>query len=419
MLDRTVAPPFAKEFSFQLPKPEIIPLANGSSIVWVKDLQQNVVKIDVVMKAGKWYEPSAGIAHFAISMLEKGTKNLSSEKIAEVFDFYGAQIELAAGPDFASLSIYSLTHKLEHILPIVLAMLSEPAFPEDELDQMKDIFVENLRVNLEKNSYLASKLLKRNIFGVAHPYGSSLDIDQMDSITSEKLHTFSQKQLQPFEIYVTGALSKAQMENLITIFSTLGSEKKNDLHRNIDESKLLEQKVEKPNSVQTSLRLGMQTIGRSHADYFQLLLLNHLLGGYFGSRLMKNIREEKGLTYGIYSSVTAHLHACLFSIGTDVNNEKAWLTIQEIKNEVEKVQQEKVSEQELEVARNHFLGALQLELSNPFSVTEKIKNIRLNELPPDYYARLSQSVSLATPQALQSVANNLLTWDLFHQVSVG
>jgi zinc protease len=419
MLDRTIAPPFAKEFSFQLPEPEIISLANGSSIVWIKDLAQNVVKIDLVMKAGKWYEPSPGIAHFAISMLEKGTKNQSSEKIAEVFDFYGAQIELAAGPDFASLSIYSLTHKLEHILPIVMAMLSEPSFPEEELEQMKLIFVENLRVNLEKNSYLASKLLKQNIFGANHPYGSSLDIDQVDTITPEKLHAFSQKQFRPFEIYVTGALSKNQMDTLVTIFSTLGAEKKNDLPRTINENTSLEQKVEKPGSVQTSLRLGMQTIGRNHADYFQLLLLNHLLGGYFGSRLMKNIREEKGLTYGIYSSVTAHLHASLFSIGTDVNNEKTSLTIQEIKKEVEKIRQEKIGEQELEVARNHFLGALQLELSNPFSVTEKIKNIRLNELPSDYYARLSQTVSLATPETLQSVANALLVWDSFHQIAVG
>ena len=420
MLDRTVAPPFAKEFSFPLPKPEIIPLATGNALIWVKDLQQQVVKIEVVMKAGKWYEPTIGLAHFTLSMLEKGAGKFSAEQIAEVLDLYGAQIELSAGSDFSSLSVYSLSNKLDKVLPMMIAMLSEPTFPEHELDLMKAIFIENLKVNLEKNSYLASKQFKKNVFGAHHPYGSTLDIEEVETtITTQGLNQFFNDRCQPFEVYVTGSLTDWQIGEVVKALSQFAPSKPNALQPVRMESQNKIAQIEKASSLQSSLRIGNQTIGRHHPDYFQLLLVNHLLGGYFGSRLMKNIREEKGLTYGIHSSVSAHKNASVFSIGTDVNVDKRELTMDEIQKEIVRLQQEPISNHELEVGRNHFLGSLQLELSNPFSVTEKIKNIRLNELPSDYYTRLSQSVASASPDTLQSVANSLMTWGLFHQISVG
>lgn len=420
MLDRTLAPPFAKQFSFPLPQPEIISLSNGTQIVWVKELHQQVVKIEVVMKAGKWYEPTIGLAHFTLSMLEKGAGNFSAEQIAEVLDLYGAQIELSAGSDFASLSLYSLTNKLDKVLPIMLAMLAAPMFPADELTLLKQIFIENLKVNQEKNSYLASKQLKRNVFGAYHPYGSTLGVNEVEpTITPQGLQAFFKDRCQPFEIYVTGSLSNGQIENLVKALSSF-SPPSFDFPQPVRvESKSKVAHADKDGSLQSSLRIGNQTIGRHHPDYFQLLLANHLLGGYFGSRLMKNIREEKGLTYGIHSSVSAHKNASIFSIGTDVNVDKKDLTLGEIRKELERLQHEPISEHELEVGRNHFLGSLQLELSNPFSVTEKIKNIRLNELPPNYYDLLSQSVAAASPETLQAAAMAYLKWDFLHQVSVG
>ncbi|MFM8912453.1 MAG: insulinase family protein [Flammeovirgaceae bacterium] len=172
MLDRTVPPPFAKEFSFSLPQPEISALPNGCCIVWVKGLQQQLCKIEVIMKAGKWYEPTPGLAHFTISMLEKGAIGFSASQIAEVLDMYGAQLELAAGPDFASVSVYTLNNKLQHVLPVFSALLKTPTFAEDELDLMKDIFIENIKVNNEKTSYLASKYFKRHVLATSTPTGA-------------------------------------------------------------------------------------------------------------------------------------------------------------------------------------------------------------------------------------------------------
>lgn len=420
MLDRTVPPPFAKEFSFSLPTPEVFQLANGCSIVWIKGLQQQVCKIEVIMKAGKWYEPTPGLAHFTISMLEKGAADFSASQIAETFDMYGAQLELAAGPDFASASIYSLNNKLHHILPVFSALLQAPTFPQEELDLATDIFIENLKVNNEKTSYLASKYFKRNVFGNKHPYGSTLEIDDVQKvITATSLRQFFDHRCQPFEVYITGSLSQSQLDLIVEVFSGFNANKSDTSMPVIASSDERTRHVKKQGSVQASLRIGGQTLTRNHPDYFQFLLLNHLLGGYFGSRLMKNIREEKGLTYGIYSSISAHHHHSLFTIGTDVNIEKADLTTHEIQKEIERLQQDDIPAQEIEVARNHFLGALQLELSNPFAVTEKIKNIRLNQLPANYYEQLMTATIGTDGIGLNKIAQKHLAWEDFHQVSVG
>lgn len=420
MLDRSVPPPFAKEFSFSLPQPEISQLSNGCSIVWIKGLQQQVCKIEVIMKAGKWYEPTTGLAHFTISMLEKGAAGFSADQIAETLDMYGAQLELAAGPDFASLSIYTLNTKLQHVLPVFSALLQAPTFPEDELELLKTIFAENLKVNNEKTSYLASKYFKRNVFGDWHPYGSALEIEAIDhNIETSSILKFFTEQCQPFEVYVTGSLPPTQTKEIEKLFSQFARHQLAEPTAKENPAQAQKQQFKKQGSVLASLRIGGQTLKRNDADYFQLLLLNHLLGGYFGSRLMKNIREEKGLTYGIYSSISAHRHSSLFTIGTDVNIDKTELTIEEIRREIERLQQDNIPAKEIEVARNHFLGALQLELSNPFAVTEKIKNIRLNQLPADYYQQLISSASEASGADVNQIAQRHLNWGDFHQILVG
>jgi predicted Zn-dependent peptidase len=177
--------------------------------------------------------------------------------------------------------------------------------------------------------------------------------------------------------------------------------------------------IEKPESIQTSIRIGKRTINKGHKDYFDLLLLNHILGGYFGSRLMKNIREEKGLTYGIYSSLNTFLNDSFFVIGADVNKENQQITIEEIKNELKKLREEKISDQELIIAKSHFIGSIQLDMANPFSVTEKIKNIRLNKLASEYYNSLVNRINALSSANLIEVAKTYLVDQELAIVRVG
>jgi predicted Zn-dependent peptidase len=177
--------------------------------------------------------------------------------------------------------------------------------------------------------------------------------------------------------------------------------------------------ISKDESVQSSLRLGKRFINRTHPDYFECLLLNHILGGYFGSRLMKNIREEKGLTYGIYSSINPFRNDCLFSIGADVGKEKKDLALLEIKHELNKLIERPIDPGELSAAKNHFLGSLQLEVANPFACIDKIKNIRLNDLDDSFYKSLFTKIQASNSSGLQALTAKYFSSDELRIVSVG
>lgn len=417
MLNRTSAPTFSKTFSFELPEPQVIRLNEGSDLVFLNGLQQEVFKIEFVFKAGKWWETKNAVSHFTATMLEKGTSGKSSSEIANLFDYYGAQIEISPGYDFTSVSLYGLKKYFDQIFPLFSEVLSQPSFEQSEFDLQKDIFLQNLKVNNEKNSFVASKLIRKNVFGSSHPYGNAIEEDDVNILSREDLRDFFTLQYQPSSVFLIGSFSDQQIQSLIQNISFAPSEVKERAFQVSPGAQ--NESVVKTESVQSSIRLAKRIVNRTHPDYFLLLLLNHILGGYFGSRLMKNIREEKGLTYGIYSSINPFKNDCLFSIGADVGKDKKELAISEIKQELLQLSQKTVSPEELTTAKNHFLGNLQLEVANPFSSLEKIKSLRLNNLGSGYYKNLFSSIDKITPKDIQTIAQKYLTLTDLFEVSVG
>ena len=419
MLNRKAPPPFIKSASFQLPHPVTVQLASGINLHSIVGVQQDIIKIEFIFKAGKSFENKIGLSHFTAQMIERGTIQRTSAQLAEFFDRYGAHIEISPGLDFTSIAFYSLTKNLRHVLPPFLEMLKTPAFPENELKHMKEVYIENLKVNNEKNGFLASKALRKNIFGPSHPYGSSIEPEDANSLVRSDLHQYFEGYLNPSEIFVVSKADKPTLDYIITEVSILPPPRNNSNNLNSQLPNPFFEKINKSNSVQSSVRLGKQTISRSHHDYPDLLFLNHILGGFFGSRLMKNIREEKGLTYGIQSSINSLVNDSYMAIGADVNKENENLIFTEIKNELIGLQTEKIKVGELEAAKGHFIGSLQSETSNPFSVAEKIKTIKLFSLPENYYQALLDRVDSVTSDQLLSTAQTYLNEDDFYKVVVG
>lgn len=418
MLDRSVAPAFSKDFSFDLPSFEIRPLQSGANLVILQGLQQEVVKLEIIFNAGKWYEPALGVSHFASNLLDKGTARKSAKEISGIFDYYGSQVEISPGYDFTSVSLYALKKFMPEVLPVFLEVISSPSFPESELDLQKEIFIQNLKINNQKNNAVASKLVRRNIFGSKHPYGSAVEEQHVASLTPADLAGFYETNFSPAEVYLHGNFTEEHLNWVVNQLGIFNSRAVNEKKFSPipEERKSFE---ERPESVQSSIRLGKEIINRGHPDYFSLLLLNHILGGYFGSRLMKNIREDKGLTYGIYSSLHPFKNSGMFSIGADVNKENKGIVFSEIKKELALLREVDISEEELTVSKNHFLGSLQLEVANPFSSFDKIKNIRLNGLSNNYYKLLFESIRTSSASSLKEIANEYFSEDSFLEVSVG
>jgi len=418
MLDRSIAPPFQRTTQLTLLTPQHINLKTGNDLYVLRGGTQEVVRLELIVPAGRWYEPLLGVAYFTANQLDKGTLRKSSYQLASLFDDYGAHLEIIPGNDFITLTVYALTKNVREVVAVLLELITEANFPEQELVQGKSIFLQNLKVSEEKTSYVAGKLFRKEIFG-DHPYGRELDVAAVEAIERKALQQYQQQQLVNFRAIVAGNVSDPLVKELAQLLEQLPTKEVTEKEVFYATPKATNRYQPKEGSVQSTIRYGRRTINRQHEDFFDLIFLTHVLGGYFGSRLMKNIREEKGLTYGIHASVQPLKRDAFFVIGADVNRENRELTIQEIRNELNKLATEPVPANELEAARNHFIGSLQSEVTNAFAHGDKFKTILLNNLPIDYYQRMINRVDVLTAKDLQQTAVKYFVPSSFTEVSVG
>jgi predicted Zn-dependent peptidase len=420
MLDRTIAPPFQRSTAFELISPQKETLRGGAVAYFILGGTQDVSKIEVLFPAGRWVEKMWGSAYFTANLLSKGTHKQNSFAIAQQLDRYGAHLEISPGLDIVSISLYILNKNFERSVSLFIELLTESILPQEELDLLKSIYLQNLKVNQEKTSFQASKLVRKNLFGESHPYGKELEEKEVIELTRDAMSDHYTRFFKDATILVSGKVSEAHRQLISSAFGVFGNHAIHPVKVGNVEPLVTSREIKsKEGSVQSSIRMAKRSIGKSHPDYADALLLNHILGGYFGSRLMKNIREEKGLSYGISSSLHALKNDSYLVIGADVNQENLELTFDEIRKELNRLRTEFVSEEELNTARNHFIGGLQLEITTSFAHADKIKNIILFNLSPGHYQNMIQRVISITAEDLKLVANKYFGEDSFVEIAVG
>ena len=298
--DRRQAPPFKLSTDYSLTQPEVFALVHGQKLFTFRDIEQNVVKLELVFEAGKWHETRLGVSYFVSHLLPKGTANRNSFQLAEDLARLGAHLEVTAGYDTATLSLFVLKRNFFSSLDIVNEILNDPSFDEEELRQEKEIFIQDLRVSNEKTNVLASKEIRKSIFGNEHPYGSSAAEEDVKAIVRGDLVAFFKSHFHLHSAYLIGRLSDEEIHSVAKALAhppSSAHETKQALSQSGSSHRL-----SKAGSVQASIRLGKKCIQKgNNKEYFDAVAFNHVLGGFFGSRLMKNIREEKGLWRGYES----------------------------------------------------------------------------------------------------------------------
>ena len=412
MLDRTVAPPVQPLASVKLPAADVFSLPNGARLHVMRNDAQPVVRLQVVFKAGKWYEPAPGVSLLTARMLLEGTRTRTARQIADEIAFYGASLECDQGFDRATLTLYCLTRHLEKLLPLVLDVLTEPTFPEAELTQLQTRTVQNVRVERQKTSYLAAEQFSSNLFGATYPYGVKFDETAFQRVTTEQVRRFHQ-QAYTFagaELFLCGDVSPVQDALVQDILGAVpgisgGIE---GVAAAFPASAPAQDYVLVEGSLQASLRIGRLWPALSHPQTHELQVLTKVLGGYFGSRLMKNIREDKGLTYGIYASIGPREQATSFVIGSDVNAASADAAIREVHHELRRLQEELVPEGELQTVKNYMAGKFANELSTVFEQGDKYKNLVFYHLPATYYSDFIRHVQAVSASTLRELAQQYL-----------
>ncbi|WP_420147772.1 M16 family metallopeptidase [Spirosoma sp.] len=423
VLDRTQSPAFQAIQEVRLPPVQTHYLDNGLPLHIIAVAHQPVLRLECVFEAGTWYEQVAGTSFFAMKMLAEGTRSRTSTEISEYIDRYGVFMELNSGPDRASVVIYCLTKFLPNVLPLLREMLTEPTFPEKELEDLRNITLQNLRVNYEKNAYLAGVLFREKLFGATHPYGRSQRPDLVAQLSQSEVVAFYEKAIRnrPFQLILAG---DATENEVLLINRELGklpvqTDSLPSFASNILADNNVPVLAEKPESIQSSIRLGRRLFNRAHPDFFKMLITNEVLGGYFGSRLMKNIREEKGFTYGISSNVPSFRRDGYFLIATDVNKENTQQTLDEIHKEIRILQTEPVSQDELETVKNYMAGEFVGSLNTPFEIADRYKVILLDGIAPDFLTTYIQNLRAITPTDIMETATHYLAVEQLREVIVG
>ncbi|MCC9136324.1 M16 family metallopeptidase [Pontibacter silvestris] len=416
MLDRTKAPETYEIDAVSLQIAEINNLKNGARLHVIKSETQPVVRLDFVFKAGKWYEPESGVSDLTAKMLFEGTANHTAKQIAEKVAFYGASFDNNHGYDRTEFTLYCLAKYVEELLPLVLDVLQNPSFPEEEFNLLLQRTRQNVKVQRQKNSYLATHSFTKALYGDEHPYVFGFDSNAFDNITLDKLEAYykSRFNVQELEVFACGSINEPMLQYLVKNIEELSLQRSHSSDT-VDRIDIANPKkhslVEMPESLQSSIRVGKRFPLIQHENYLKLIVLNEVLGGYFGSRLMRNIREDKGYTYGIYSTISAKEQDSLFYIGTDVNYAVTDDTISEIKKEIALLQQEEIQEDELNTVKNYMLGKFLNDIATIFDQCDRYKRIVLHSLSTEYYSNYVTTIRTVTAPELRELANTYLPID--------
>ncbi len=422
-LDRTIAPPFQNIQTVRFPALQKVNLDNQLPLHVINLGQQPVVRMEIVFEAGLWYDASTPTASFfTTKMLSEGTKYHNSVQISEHFDSVGAFLELGTGYDRINITVYGLKKHLAHILTLLKEMIFEATFPQKELNDIKNSVLQGLKINLEKNAYLANNLMRAHVFGKKFPYAYSQKEEDITHIESNDLQQFYQNYIQnkPFSAFLSGQVGEEEIALVNQFLGQHNWQEKQESSPNIlPYSTIGVFHTEKPDAIQSSVRAGRLLFTRKHPDFYPFIVCNEILGGYFGSRLMKNIREDKGYTYGVSSNLVPISRVGYWAVAADVKKEHRQATFNEIEKEIRLLQTELVPEEELETVKNYMAGSFAGSLNTPFEVADRVKLMVLENLSLDFYSNHIQNIRQIRPEQILEMAKKYLNFNDLVQVSVG
>ncbi len=413
MLNRTQAPQFKTIDKIDFIKANETFLDNGIPVYSVDTGSQELTKVELVFNAGMYYQNRTLLAHTANALLESGTNKYNAQQISENIDFYGSFLELEAAQDFASISLYALNKYLNESLFYIDETLKNSIYPVSEIEISLANKKQQFQINSAKVSHLARRKFTELLYGPTHPYGLNINEEDYDTLKQNQIvdfykHYYNYKNC---FIVVAGCLPKDINIILNKHFGkdNWGSYSPNTKN-NVSVSTSHQQKtlVEKKDALQSAINIGRVLFNKTHEDYFKFQVLNTVLGGYFGSRLMANIREDKGYTYGIGSGLSSMVHSGYFCISTEVSADVTQPALTEIYKEIKLLRENLVSADELESVRNYILGQFLRSVEGPFALAEKFKAIKEFGLDYSYYDKYFKAVQTVTPNELRDLANKYL-----------
>lgn len=401
-----------------------IELANGIEVYDLRADQTDTLKIEWVYKAGRTYEAAPLVARASLLMMREGTVNHTSKELSNKLEFYGATLRIDEGFDMSMITLYCMPKHAEKLLPILYDILQNPSFNEAEFNQWCQHKKQQLLLDLERIDTLAYRYLTEFLFDKNHPYGYNTFPETYTNLKREQLIEHYEKHIKHCKptIFITGNSSPKLIEQLDNLWGKHDKLLDDPEIRPLGELPSLMQTAyheDKPNSSQSAIRLGRRLFDRRHPDLYPLHVLNNLLGGFFGSRLMTQLREKKGYTYGIYSGLDVMMHGGYMFISTEVATELRQKALDEIYKQMELLGKRSITKTELEMTQNYMLGQMLRSLDGPFQQSTLVTEAVLFKLEPDEFSKFVDIIQNITPADIKQLAQKYLQPQDWVQVTVG
>ena len=425
MINRAESPLIkdAVDFTLTLPAVASYTLNNGVPVYEVNAGAQEVAQIEFVFYAGNFFEEQQSIAAATNTLTQNGTSTKTAYQLNEAFDYLGAFCSRSCYNETAVIKLNCLSKRLPELIPIIAEMITDATFPDEELATFKQNSKQRLSVNLQKSEFVASRLIDAYLYGRSHPYGKYTEEQDIDQLDAELLRKFYDQYYRQGEciIFVSGKFT----QNVEAILNASIGQLPIVAPKKTLPTFALQPEINKkhhitndPQSVQGAIRIGRSFVNRKHPDFSKLMLLNTIFGGYYGSRLMSNIREDKGYTYGIYSYGQNHLSDAGFIISTEAGKDVCAATIEEVYKEMNLLKTELITEEELSLVRNYMIGSILGSLDGPFQIMAKWKNIILNDLTEESFYKSIHDIKTTTAEELQALAQQYFNQEEFYELVV-
>lgn len=424
MLDRTVPPPI-QPTSFAFRKPTKSVLHNGTPLYIIEAPGLGAVRIDFVFAAGQWHQACKLQALFACRMLREGCRGYTAAEFAERLDYYGAWLELSVAMNRTFVTLYTLKKHFAPTIEIVKRMLTEPSYSEEQFRTVCANNKAQLLVNLQKGDVIAMRALRHRLYGPEHPCGRQVVPEDYDTLQLTDVKAFYHRHYgsRTCQIYLSGDVDDALLAHVEALYGSevWGAAEEESARRDYPEVKNCPASItnhQLENAVQDSIRLGCLLMDINDPDYLSMRVLTTILGGYFGSRLMKNIREEKGYTYHIGADLVTNTSQVMLLVHCEAQAGKSEEVIREVHREMRRLQTERISDEELRMVRNYMTGEICRNYESAFSLTDAYIFMEHLGLPYTHIEQTIESIRTTDATRLQQLAQQYLRPEILHTVVV-
>lgn len=418
-MNRTQQPIVQEIGHIEYLKPQLFDITPTVKLVWMKEVQNETVRLDLFFDAGI-ITSDASIATIVQGLIFSGTPEISSVEFHERIDEMGGFIDTDLSLEIAIISIYCLRECLEEIAQLVAKTMNGMCFHEKEVNDTLRSLAQKFNENKQKVKNVAQQQFRNAFFQSDERYARLAEIEHFTNTQVLEMKRFyKERYLKGLtRMTLVGNVEQDTVDALIDLFGTWSLEEKFKKEGSFPTTG---QEISIPvdGAIQTAIRMGRNLFSKHHPDFIEFHVLNTILGDYFGSRLMSNIREDKGYTYGIGSAVLDLQLTSYFIIVTEVGKDVADATIQEIKNEMSRLQTELVPIDELELVKNYLLGQILKGADGPYAMLDLFNAVDLYGLDLSYYDEIVRLTKAVTSERLQELAKKYLNWEDFMVVVAG